>query len=714
METLADAMARVKDQTSLKAYCEDHLEKRGKANYVCPFCGSGTGPNHSAAFSINGSRFKCFSASCGKGGDIFDLAGAIENTEDKAEQLESVARWAGVEGWRNDAYGWDDIVPTQDVATAPGKAAAKAPAAPRATTEDDAYRDGREKHRAYIEAMRENIEDPGAVAYLASRGIDLETAKEWGLGYDPDPAHGWQDESGEWHKSGRIVIPWKGSDYYHIDRACDDRAKTLKYSKPSHDDVGDQPIWNPSALENYVFFVCEGALDALAVQACGWDAVALGNAGGASLISALAGMRNPGTALLMLDNDAPKPDGKRPGQDAQARLDQDMEDADIDHLSLETSALGTKDAAELYATDPQALESLLIEWAGQGVAERTNRQERKYAEALRRLHVVDAATIADGICDFSNPVDPIPTGFRSLDDALGGGLLPKNVYVLGGTPSMGKTSWALQLGDQVAESGNAHCLFVSVEMRASELVAKSLSRLLATVPDGEGRTHYATARDLTVRDRRMTWEADLSNHLALEVARNYYRDQIAPRMCFHEAQEQPTVADIRTIAETMATRNGRAPIVLCDYLQLLAPAKGHEREDEKSLLKRNMVALRQLAGELDTPVIVLAALSREGGMKAMGIDSFRDSSNIEFSADVLLGIQLRNFRKRLDASDDKKRKFLASRLVAEEKQKRIRELEIVIMKNRGGELYDGEDGGIPAFFDAPLSNFSETKWKVQS
>ena len=726
-ETLAEAMARVKEAAPLKDYCESHLEKRGRDSYVCPFCGSGNGPNRSAAFTVTGQRFKCFSASCGRSGDVFDLAGVLGNTEDKAEQLEAVARWAGVDGWdraagvrdRGAGYGWDDTVTVQDEPPTPAQApeptrtaqSAEPPANGRAKAADS-HAEGRARHAAYVEEMRANIGMAEAVEYLASRGIDLETAQAWGLGYDPAPTHGWQDVNGAWHSSGRIVIPWAGAPWYHIDRACDDRAKNLKYDKPSSEEVGAQPLWNPAALEAPAFFVCEGALDALAIQACGYEAVALGNAGGASLVAAMNGTAQAGTALLMLDFDQPKPDGRRAGQEGQEKLSADMEAAGIDHISLDTEALGAKDAAELFAADRQRLKATLDAWHAQGMAERERRKEERYAAALKRLHVVDAATIADNICTMANPVIPIPTGFAKLDNALGDGLQPKNVYVLGGTPSMGKTTAALQISDQIAASGRAHCLFVSVEQRAPELIAKSLSRVLATRPDAEGRTHYATAQDLTVYARRMAWNEDVSNLFALAEAQAYYRDVIAPRSHFMEGQQQPTVKDVRTIAETIADRNGEPPLITIDYLQLLSPPKGLERADEKSVLKANMVALRQMAGTLNTPVIVLAALSRDGGLKAMEIDSFRDSSNIEFSADVLLGLQLRNFRKRLDSVDEKKRRYLAATWIAEEKQKRTRSLEFVILKNRGGDLYDGEDGGIPVWFDAPLNAFSEVGWAL--
>ena len=115
----------VKEATSLRAYVEAKLERAG-GGYVCPACKSGTGPNHSPAFSIqpNGEKWKCFS--CGAGGDVFDLAGIIYGTDDARERLRIVAEFAGVplggeaqDGghWAKDGsgrdhyvYGWGDTI----------------------------------------------------------------------------------------------------------------------------------------------------------------------------------------------------------------------------------------------------------------------------------------------------------------------------------------------------------------------------------------------------------------------------------------------------------------------------------------------------------------------------------------------------------------------------------------------------------------------------
>lgn len=686
METLTEAMARVKEAASLQALCEERLERRGRDNYVCPFCGSGNGPKRTAAFKVQKERFKCFSASCGRGGDVFDLMGGLIGSEDKAEQLEAVAAWAGVDGWRR---GSTDLGSNRQEAASTQEAHGEKVEQPSKDPKAEQYEQGRQREREYVQAMRANVHDTEAVAYLASRGITEEEAVAWGIGYDPSRK--------------RIVIPWKGSDYYHIDRSTTMAGGDGKYLKPKSADVGQQPLWNPSAITKDVLFVVEGALDALAVEACGYEAVALGSAGGRSLVEAMSGVRrsNRAMAVLMLDQDGP-------GVAGSEKLRGQMDNAGIDYIEFAGSfPSNAKDAAEGFANDREELASILKACYATAMEQRDAQREEAYAAALKRLSIVDAAEIADGICMFADPVDPIPTGFPQMDKVFNGGLQPKSVYVLGGGTSMGKTTLVHQIADGIAARGDAHVVFVSVEQRASELIAKSLSRILSTVPDGDGKVHLVTAQDLTIKNRRMAFNESLENQLALAQAQVYYRDNIAPRLHYMEAQSQPNVADIRTIVETVADKEGKPPILIVDYLQLLGPMPGHERDDEKGLLKRNMVALRQLAGDYNTPVIALAALSRDGSHKNMETDSFRDSSNIEYSSDVLMGIQLRNFSKRLENTQENKRKYLAAQWMAEEKDKDLRELEIVVLKNRAGQIVSGECGGLKVWFSAPYNFFSE-------
>ena len=123
METLAQAMQRVKASTTLKAFCDARLTARpqdGRDRYACPnpSCMSGKSGRQGsdAAFHlyVNGrgeQRYKC--SSCDIEGDVFDLAGILEGTTDTAEQCNTVAAFAGVEGWHRDRHTSGETRPTR-------------------------------------------------------------------------------------------------------------------------------------------------------------------------------------------------------------------------------------------------------------------------------------------------------------------------------------------------------------------------------------------------------------------------------------------------------------------------------------------------------------------------------------------------------------------------------------------------------------------------
>ena len=85
-------------------------------------------------------------------------------------------------------------------------------------------------------------------------------------------------------------------------------------------------------------------------------------------------------------------------------------------------------------------------------------------------------------------VKKIPTNFNRLDNLLNGGL-PNGLITLGAIPSLGKTTFTLQLADNMASMENTKVLFFSLEMSLFDLMSKSLSRLSFTNDDLENYTY---------------------------------------------------------------------------------------------------------------------------------------------------------------------------------------------------------------------------------
>ena len=650
--------AEVKEAIDLEAYCAERLERRGQRQYVCPYCGSGNKRNKTAAFTINadGKAYHCYS--CGAHGDVFDLLGKLEGIEARGAQLERAAEIAGI-----------------TIDKTPGRRGAesrsKATNAKTATQEPHncGYAAGRERHRRYLEAARLAIHDPEAVAYLEGRGITEAEAVALGMGYDPE--------------ARRIVIPWKGSDYYHIDRAIDHDGEH-KYDKPRRDEVGEQPTYNAAAMEaGKPYYVVEGALDAIALALCGAEAVAIGGASSASFLAAARASKGKGLPIVMMDSDEDESKGKA----QQRRICEQLEEAGIPYAEADISTLSAsyKDAADALREDREALKGFVSATLERAEAEEDERREAAYEAALASLSlkVLDPSDIASRVYALERPRDYVATGIADLDEALGGGLPSVGLVVLGAVSSTGKTTLAVQIADAIAQAGRS-ALFVTIEQGADEIVAKSLSRIMGGMRRQNNTPVMASAAAILSGEERERWKRqDVEKLTALASACNAYARDIAPSMRIIEGIEQPRVTDLRAVVEHMAAHDEKPPVVFVDYLQLLAPRD--DRQTDKQAVDANVTALRQLARELGTCVFVISSLNRSSYAGSVTLEAFKESGGIEYGADVLLGLQPEGMGN-IDQAD-KEAKARGSRTLKSYASKEARKAEIVILKNRGGRVH---------------------------
>ena len=717
----------VKAAASLKDYAAQHLTKSSGGAYCCPACGSGThgGRNSDGALTIksDGTYWKCFS--CQRGGDVFDLAGVVNGTEDRAEQLRIVADWAGV--------ALEGAPRGSQRTTNERKAQAGAKESHGETRKDDKgtdtpkpdYTAGRERHRRYVAEcaarlsngylnyVNDGAEDGAFNAvmdYLISRGVAMDEALKLGIGYDPNF---------KGRGKPRIVIPWAGSDYYYCARALDDEARN-KYefppSEPSEEKgitpdmcVGSKPIYNPQAFDHDYIVVVEGAFDAIAVQLCGYNAIALGGTGVNGLANEAAARNYSGVVIDMLDCDGDAGEaeqGKRKGRAAGADLVSLLGKAGITTLARIEYGIcdddeygnGYKDAGEWYAADSADLADMLEVMVGIAREKGQRVKDAEYREAMRHLNVKDPARVARDVLELRDVYEPVPTGIASLDNALGGGVSLGETTFFGAVSSYGKTTLTVQIADHMAAAGRS-VLFVTIEQSAKELVSKSLSRLVYT--ENATGWNVATPSEITSLRTRRAWGE--GQNATLSKAVEDYSRMIAPRVKMLEGSKQPTVWDIRVIAEKMAEHDGQAPIVFIDYLQLLAPLS--ERYDtDKRNADMNVSELRKMARDLKTHVWCISSLNRSSYSGVISLDSFKESGGIEYGADNLLGLQPRNMAAELEGVADSKMKREADKLIRENKKKAERDCELVVLKQRNGAL---PDEPLPLVFKPIAAYFAE-------
>jgi replicative DNA helicase len=246
----------------------------------------------------------------------------------------------------------------------------------------------------------------------------------------------------------------------------------------------------------------------------------------------------------------------------------------------------------------------------------------------------------------------VPTGFTDLDDLLAG-LQKSDLVILAARPSMGKTTFALDIMRNAALAGIPVGIF-SLEMSAQQLVQRMLSaesRVDAwSIRTGHGLSgqHFSALQEAASR---------------LQKAPIYIDDQAGN-----------SIVKMRSVARRLKSEHGLGLIVV-DYLQLMTTSKNYDSMvNQVTEISRS---LKQLARELDVPVLALSQLSRavesRGGKPRLS--DLRDSGSIEQDADVVMFIHREDRYKEQSEKDNV--------------------VEILVEKHRNGPV-----GSIKLIFDA--------------
>lgn len=288
---------------------------------------------------------------------------------------------------------------------------------------------------------------------------------------------------------------------------------------------------------------------------------------------------------------------------------------------------------------------------------------------------------------------PMPTGFKAIDEALGGGLRD-GLIVFGAVSSLGKTTFSLQLADQIASSGR-DVLFFSMEQSKFELVSKSISRMTYI---RRTSTAKAATQGALMDGRFHRFEPDSKRHIAESMAA--YQDSVLRHLAILEESstgERFTVKDIRAAIQRHIDTTGNRPVVFVDYLQIIKPLK--ERATTKENTDEAVTELRRISRAFKIPVFVISSLNRENYTQPINLSSFKESGGIEYSADVVLGLQVEGADQFVE-----KNKAGNNAKVQAVKAKEVRNLELKILKQRS---FKTPDTPFPLRFWGAYSHYEE-------
>lgn len=580
----------------------------GETSWICPICGHGA---HGDGLTRNpqskdGSGLKCFG--CGFAGDILDLYQKAKGI-DHNTALQELAAASGITIY-TDRRGEERIYirkadqPQQEATSSPTEAPAE--------------------YGAYYAECRAQLAD--AADYLTSRGISLATAQAAGIGYDPAWKH---PKAPKMQESPRLIIPigphnylarYAGpGDYINYRGEIENKSKVTAAE-------GQSWIFNSKALaEAQAVILTEGEIDALSIAEAGGTAVALGSvANAAAFVRQLEQSKaTPKVIVLALDTD---PAGEQATDAIRAGLER-LKIASVDMRS--TICGSSKDPNEALQADATAFRRAVAE-AQEGAATLIEcmRELAQKEEQERRQRT--GPEMIDSFLEAirSRKYEPIPTGITDIDRALGGGFMRQWLVLLGAPPGAGKTALAQWIFEGMAKRGTT-ILYINLEMSRDQMLARSISRIAAQNGDKIKPVEVLQGYKWTVEQEE-----------AVAIAAAEYRRDIAPHLIYNPQGEESSLDSIMEYIEAEATRAEAAalpaPLLVIDYLQVIT---GGPREDKTDLIQRAIGRLKGYAIAHNTCVFAIMANNRESNRTGItSMESGRDTSNIEYGADLLLGL----------------------------------------------------------------------------
>ncbi len=253
-------------------------------------------------------------------------------------------------------------------------------------------------------------------------------------------------------------------------------------------------------------------------------------------------------------------------------------------------------------------------------------------ETEKRIFDITQSSLSEGfisIADLINPtldeielmaskrtsITGIPTGFPKLDN-VAGGFHPGQLIIIAGRPSMGKTSFALNIAFTASMHHNKKIGIFSIEMDRDILLFRMLS----------------SAAEVSLKEILHGYNLNQEKIFRMTTVGR----ELAKCPLFIDDSGSNTMQDIRSKSRRLKAEKG-LDLLIVDYLQLMI-GHGESRQQEISSISRE---LKLLAKELKVPIIVVSQLSRAPEMRSDKrpiLSDLRESGSIEQDADLVIFI----------------------------------------------------------------------------
>ena len=638
-----------------------------KQGFICPICGSGSGKKGTGITTKDGIHFTCW-AGCFSNADIIDIIGLEQGLTEYRDKLNAAARELNID---IDSYrsAKEDFTQYQNQDKT------------EQNTQDTIH------NTAYtIRGIEEEAEPDYTGFFLQAnkdiektsyrRGLSLETLNRFKIGYVESWKH---PKAKQAPASPRLIIPTSKHSYLARDTREQLTDAQKQYSKSK---VGKVRVFNSKSIATAAqpVFIVEGEIDAMSIVEVGGEAIGLGSLGNVGkLLNMLEQIKPQHPFIICLDND----DNQKAKDNVEKALNKLREGLKRLNIAFfeEDIAKPYKDANEALQADRAAFTAAVNEAIHRAEITDEERKEQLKAELEKEAVAYWLPNFIKNI-EESKTAAYIPTGFLAVDGALDGGLYA-GLYIVGAISSLGKTTFCLQIADQIAQAGNDVIIF-SLEMARNELIAKSVSRLtLLQDIDTNNTTKNAKTTRGILTGSRYKYYSEKEQQLIQGAITRYA--EYGKNIYITEGIGNVGIAEIRDKVEKHIEITGKAPVVLIDYLQILAPAD--IRATDKQNTDKAVLELKRLSRDYSIPVIGISSFNRDNYTAPVNLASFKESGAIEYSSDVLIGLQYEGMdyqEGEAETARNKRLRGLMKQVIEDGKAGRPQKIQVKILKNRNG------------------------------
>ncbi len=656
---------------------------RSRKGYICPIpnCTSGTGL-HGTGITENPkqpNRFTCW-AGCFKNADAFEITAKQlglnfdnGNSKHNFEVVKAIYKEYGIDITCVDASersqtctnGLDNINTTLNQSTP--------------------YNASKAKFREYVKIASQKFKGSPAEIYINNRGISSAVAERFNLGYSEDEFF----PNNEKHPA--LIIP-VGTDFF-IKRNIEQGARFSNAKGCSSTIFNSKQLTNQ---QNIPVFITESVIDALSIIEAGGEAVGLNSTSNVDLLVKMLDIseENLPPFILCLDTD-------EAGDKATEKLSNAFKERNlrfIDGRFIIKNCDIAEQNTKLKDTNEALVENRSV------FIESVNIAKHKVLNILpAELEEYEQQNAASYFTSFVKNIEKnkevVCTGFNNLDNVLDGGLY-SGLYFIGAISSLGKTTFCLQIADQIARQKQDVLIF-SLEMARDELMAKSVSRLTFINAQKENISTNNAKSVRGISDGHRWQNYSQTEKELIYKSMNEYQTQIAPNIWIFEGVGNVGVKEIREKVSRHISLKGHKPLVLIDYVQILAPFD--IRGTDKQNIDKAVLELKRLSRDFDIPILCVSSLNRESYTEPISMKAFKESGAIEYGSDVLLGLQYSG----MDYDDGESEKARLKRIRAKVKNYEEHaskgggiDIQLKVLKNR-----NGKKGNTINFVFYPMFNY---------